>query len=207
MMGAFIGLTMGMSGEEKVADRKIQPNEGIHLSILNALHMGLLVILATLFSFGLVGALIGDLGGALAAGMWYVPSFGFPAVLRYGGFNMIQHYTLRLILTQGGYTPLNYRRFLDYAVDRIFMHRVGSGYQFIHQLLLDHFAAMDETDAESGLANIVSSIDSRLRRVFRPQEISENQLKFSKNCRPDKLKFALRDFHPRCRAAGMVIRL
>jgi hypothetical protein len=38
--------------------------------------------------------------------------------------------------------PWNYARFLDYAVDRIFLQKVGGGYIFIHRLLMEHFAAM-----------------------------------------------------------------
>jgi hypothetical protein len=30
--------------------------------------------------------------------------------------------------------------FLDYAVERIFLYKVGGGYRFIHQLLQDYFA-------------------------------------------------------------------
>jgi hypothetical protein len=40
------------------------------------------------------------------------------------------------------YIPWNYSRFLDYAVDRIFLQKVGGGYIFIHRLLMEHFAAM-----------------------------------------------------------------
>ncbi|HNA89440.1 MAG TPA: hypothetical protein PLX14_04390 [Anaerolineales bacterium] len=62
--------------------------------------------------------------------------------LWYGGFDVIQHYILRLILLLQGYTPGDYTRFLDYAVDRIILQKVGGGYRFIHRLLLEHFAEM-----------------------------------------------------------------
>ena len=35
---------------------------------------------------------------------------------------------------------------LDYAVDRIFLQKVGGGYRFIHRLLLEHFAEMGEAE-------------------------------------------------------------
>ena len=69
-------------------------------------------------------------------------SFGLLGALWYGGLDVIQHYTLRLILNLQGHTPANYARFLDYAVDRIFLQKVGGGYRFIHRLLLEHFAEM-----------------------------------------------------------------
>jgi hypothetical protein len=74
-----------------------------------------------------VGLPIG-LGFALLGALWY------------GGFDVFQHFTLRLILIIQGYTPANYTRFLNYSVDHIFLQKVGGGYRFIHRLLLEHFA-------------------------------------------------------------------
>jgi hypothetical protein len=34
-------------------------------------------------------------------------------------------------------------RFLDYAVERIFLRRVGSGYMFVDRLLQEHFASLE----------------------------------------------------------------
>ncbi len=45
----------------------------------------------------------------------------------------------------GGHTPLDYVRFLDYAAkDLNFLQKVGGGYIFIHRILLEHFAAMED---------------------------------------------------------------
>jgi hypothetical protein len=71
--------------------------------------------------------------------------FGSIAFFWYGGLDVIQHYVLRLFLVFQSGMPPNYARFLDYAVDRIFLQKVGGGYRFIHRLLLEHFAEMDET--------------------------------------------------------------
>ena len=80
----------------------------------------------------------------LRAGLSFGLSFGLLAALWYGGFDIIQHYTLRLILWYKGYTPRNYSRFLDYAAERIFLQKVGGGFIFVHRLLMEHFAAMDK---------------------------------------------------------------
>jgi hypothetical protein len=69
---------------------------------------------------------------------------GLIVALWYGGLDIIAHYTLRLLLIRQGYIPANYTRFLDYAVDRIFLQKVGGGYRFIHRSLLEHFAEMAE---------------------------------------------------------------
>ena len=60
------------------------------------------------------------------------------------GLDVIQHYTLRLILWHRGHTPRNYARFLDYATERIFLQKVGGGFIFIHRLLMEHFAELDQ---------------------------------------------------------------
>jgi hypothetical protein len=62
--------------------------------------------------------------------------------LSFGGDDFIQHYFARLSLSTNGNMPINYLKFLDYCVDRVFLRRVGGGYIFIHRLLMEHFAAM-----------------------------------------------------------------
>ena len=74
------------------------------------------------------------LDGAMLAGMF--------AFVWYGGFDIIQHYTLRFILRHTSQLPWNLPQFLDHATDLIFLRKVGGGYIFIHRLLLEHFAKM-----------------------------------------------------------------
>jgi len=40
--------------------------------------------------------------------------------------------------------PWNYPRFLDYAAKRILLRKVGGGYMFVHRLLLEYFASLEE---------------------------------------------------------------
>jgi hypothetical protein len=134
----------------EIIETKSAPNQGIWLSIRNAIFGGLI--------FGLIGGVsllwMASLGSVddtsldldrlmvlLRNGL----SFGVLGALWYGGFDFIQHYTLRLILILEGFTPRNFARFLDYGIDRIFLQKVGGGYRFIHRLLLEHFADMGET--------------------------------------------------------------
>jgi hypothetical protein len=39
--------------------------------------------------------------------------------------------------------PLNYTRLLDYCAERIFLHKVGGGYIFVHRLLMEYFAGLE----------------------------------------------------------------
>lgn len=80
---------------------------------------------------------------AIASGMMSGLTPGFIGGLNYGGLAVIQHFTLRLFLSLDKRIPWNFAHFLDYSADRIFLHKVGGGYIFIHRLLQEYFAGLD----------------------------------------------------------------
>jgi hypothetical protein len=51
---------------------------------------------------------------------------------------VLQHFSLRLVLTFNGYSPWNYAHFLDYCTEQMLLQRIGGGYRFIHRLLREH---------------------------------------------------------------------
>jgi hypothetical protein len=134
IFGLIIGLILGIVGvmfgglNSSILDTKTAPNQGIHLSLINAVIIGLF--------FGL------PFGLTISPGLGL--GIGVIATLWYGGLNVIQHYTLRLILWYNGHTPRLYGHFLDYATDRVFLQKVGGGYIFVHRMLMEHFANMNE---------------------------------------------------------------
>jgi len=139
IFGVSAGLVSALFGgvSRAIAETKSAPNQGIRLSIRNA------------FYGGLISGLCGWLCSRLFSMLTHIEqidllSFGLLVAsigaLWYGGLDIIQHYTLRLILIIQNHTPANYASLLDYAVDRIFLQRVGGGYRFIHRLLLEHLA-------------------------------------------------------------------
>lgn len=71
-----------------------------------------------------------------------------------GGAAFIQHVFLRLVLYQCDYIPSNYVRFLDYSVSRIFLRKVGGGYIFTHNYLMEYFASLTPEDIERLSAEI-----------------------------------------------------
>ena len=83
-------------------------------------------------NYGLVSGLILGLIAGLLGGFFY------------GGNNIIQHYILRFMLGTSNLLPFRLIPFLDHCVDLIFLRRVGGGYIFVHRLLMEHFAEMDE---------------------------------------------------------------
>ena len=126
-----------------IVETKTVPNQGIWLSLRNAVVIGLIVGVGLGPLFGLiVGLGIGLLFG-LKLGLIIGLIAGLLAALWYGGFDLIKYCSLRLILYLQGYIPFNYSRFLDYAVKCVFLQKVGGGYIFIHRILLEHFAKME----------------------------------------------------------------
>ncbi len=93
-----------------------------------------------LFVGGIFGVMIGSIGGSIG---------GF---FQYGGQSYVQHYVLRLMLGQQKILPpislsiknpdQDFVDFLDAMKDRILLRRVGSGWMFIHQTLLEYFASL-----------------------------------------------------------------
>jgi hypothetical protein len=71
-------------------------------------------------------------------------------VLALRGLDLVQHYTLRVLLWAEGRFPLRWVRFLDQAVDCNLMHRVGSGYEFIHPWLLAEIAGGGANETAAG---------------------------------------------------------
>jgi hypothetical protein len=153
IIAGFIGLN------REIIETKTDPNQGIKLTIRNAFLGGLVASMLTglliILSFWLRG-LSGGFGDidAYADSNWtdyliialflglFMGLFGF---FWCGGLEICRHYILRFILIVHGYFPINYAIFLDYAVDRIFLQKMGGGYRFIHRLLLEHFADIGET--------------------------------------------------------------
>jgi predicted lipid-binding transport protein (Tim44 family) len=76
----------------------------------------------------------------LAVGLVLGLGFWLFGVLDFGGAACVQHVVLRVMLVRGGLMPRRYVRFLEYAAERVLLRRVGGAYEFIHPLLLDHFA-------------------------------------------------------------------
>ena len=100
-------------------------------AILGALLVGLFVGL-------FIGAFFG-LSEGLSIGL----GFGLMAGLHYGGAACIQHVILRFMLNKNGDIPWDSIRFLDYCAERIFLRKVGGGYIFVHRLLMEYFAGLE----------------------------------------------------------------
>jgi hypothetical protein len=61
----------------------------------------------------------------------------------FGGYTVIKHVTLRLLMWLTGTTALNFVRLLEEAVNRGILRRVGGAYFFLHLRVLQHYASLD----------------------------------------------------------------
>ncbi|HLJ89101.1 MAG TPA: TIR domain-containing protein [Candidatus Angelobacter sp.] len=59
--------------------------------------------------------------------------------MAFGGLPVLSHFGVRFVLWRRGLAPVHYVRFLDYATERLFLRRIGSGYIFTHHLLREYF--------------------------------------------------------------------
>jgi eukaryotic-like serine/threonine-protein kinase len=132
------GLLAGITGDE--IEQRTRPNQGIRRSAGNTL-WGLAAGIAAGI---LVLAAEQQIKQALQTGA----VVALLCALRGGLLPCIQHSILRAMLYGSGVTPQRYMHFLDNAVDRIFLRRVGGGYIFSHRLLMEYFARRQQS-AES----------------------------------------------------------
>ncbi|MBW4593460.1 MAG: NACHT domain-containing protein [Brasilonema angustatum HA4187-MV1] len=143
VFGLVLGVSFGLIGSE--IETRTVPNQGIWRSALNAGWVGL--------SFGLIMALLGELVFPLidmnntckliALPIILVGFGGLGVLVNEAGKACIRHFTLRLVFFSQGIIPWNCSRFLDCAVEHIFLHRAGGTYLFIHRKLMEHFSRME----------------------------------------------------------------
>ena len=57
---------------------------------------------------------------------------------------MIKHYVVRMTLWLNGHTPFKFVKFLDHCATLILLKKVGGGYIFIRQMLLEYFAEIPQ---------------------------------------------------------------
>jgi hypothetical protein len=182
VIGIITGIVMGIAGVTVIAfslnfrvsqrvESRSYPNQGIRLSLYNAVTVGVIVGILAALSAIISILLIGFLGlmpsGTLAVdlvrglakmvetGIWNLILAGIAmgvgaglamAMIFGGGDVIIKHLILRLFLYFRGETPLNYAHFLDFAASRVFLRKVGGGYIFIHRMLLEYFAEREATN-------------------------------------------------------------
>lgn len=130
------------------------PNEGIRSSAWNIPRIVVVYGIYYGLLFGLLGGLIGRFFGVMGFGLSVGGIIGLSGSLidgltKYGGQVVIQHYSLRCLLTWTEDFPYPFQdrhliSFLDDMHDRVLLRRVGGGWAFVHRSLLEYFADLVE---------------------------------------------------------------
>ena len=154
--------------QEQIEDQDRQRfNQGVRRSARNSTILGLLgggiigvlgflgywlsyVLNAGLskgLSYGLDVGLSKGLGDALSVVWFFAIGGGLIGWTVSGGWAVLRHVVLRWLLHRRQVFPWHAQVFLDEATARILLRRVGGGYSFIHRLLLEYFANLDDGNA------------------------------------------------------------
>lgn len=148
-IGVALGLTLPFAGALSygMIDVNIgpisRPNEGIWRTLQNSVRFGIVAGLWVGGVMAYVGILLArPVDGVTFGALFFVAGFTVSATIA-GGFAVLKHGILRLLLRFFEGVPLRYPRLLNRGVHHIFLRRVGSGYIFVHRLLLEHFATRD----------------------------------------------------------------
>ncbi len=134
MLGGGLLLVIQSGWTSELLDEQllIRPNQGIWRSGRHSLVVGLI--------FGGVGGLTFSFLANPVDGLVCGGIIGLAVGLLNGGMACIKHALLRWSLWRARVIPWNYSRFLDYGAERMFLHKVGGGYLFVHRLLLEYLA-------------------------------------------------------------------
>lgn len=170
IVAIIAGLITLFSGE--AVDARRSPNQGTHRSIRAAIGTVALCGLLGVFAWGLFLRESSEPVSRLIRALGEGGSVGLIIGLVAGGLFSLKHFALRLMLWVEGLAPFRYARFLDSAVERLFLHKVGGGYIFAHRMLRDHFAILaresgvvEKTDAE--IQSAIAQLPVSKRRYYR----------------------------------------
>lgn len=139
LVGLLIALLAGR--QKEVSKTKTRPNEGLLLTMKNAFIAGVVagfffLLICTTFLF-LIDKDILQYLDRLAS---FSLAFTLLIAFSFGTIDLMNHYTLRLIVRATEELPPPLLEFLDYGSSCALLRRVGSHYIFIHRLLLEYFS-------------------------------------------------------------------
>jgi len=130
-LGAF--LLGGIRGRR--LEEKSRPNEGILLSLRNA-------VVAALLLGPVLGAFVKYYYDSWSDGLITAAIMILIVFSLFGGSTVTKHLLVRVILRREDCNPWRYARFLDHTSRLVFLRKVGGGYIYLHRYLQDYFASL-----------------------------------------------------------------
>jgi hypothetical protein len=97
------------------------------------------------------------------------------------GRRYVGHFCDLVLLAKDGLFPLRYRSFLEYAVYKMLLIRVGNDYAFCHRLLLEYFAQLEIPDLPREYLQCGLPVTD-----FRPEFVLQDALRQAKGQEWDK---------------------
>jgi len=153
IVGLFFGFIFGLAAflAGEAVETRVKPNQGTYRSIKTAFISGAVVVSGCMLISLIVLWLLHfsrESGWYMLLPGWMIGCFlGMIVWLVSGGLFSLKHFALRLALWIFRSAPLRYVTFLNYAVERLFLRKVGGGYIFVHRMLLDYFASLSDPGA------------------------------------------------------------
>lgn len=154
---AVSAILAGLVGGLRASEVPIResPNEGTRGSAISACA----TTIVTIICVTLAGLCLGRYGGMWlperfdfgliigpVVGVTLGPLFGLCFSMKRGGRFVLRHFSVRMVLWLSKQGPLNYVRFLEHGEKLLILRRVGGGYVFVHRMLLEFVAQLDERD-------------------------------------------------------------
>ncbi len=119
----------------------VSPGDGLRRSLKTGIFAGLLCGFGFNLIVGMLHVVISSSTGNLPIEYGLGAIFGLLCGLTFGGLAAIQIKIVQWLLSHTGVMPTNYTQFLDYATEHLLLRKVGGGYMFVHNLLLEHLAS------------------------------------------------------------------
>lgn len=174
VVGMYVGfLVFAIIGgrardENKEAVQVIDPtarlNDGIIRSFFNSLKYGSIVFLLVSVLYGAFVYLIsGNTEGMVRAAKIGL-GMAFISYLWYGGFEYIQHWTLRFCLYGYGILPWNFTQWAETAQKLTYVVRSGHSLQFFHAKLKDYYLRRSQ---EKMPAEVEDSLRRKRKHLLR----------------------------------------
>lgn len=128
----------------------IMPGDGLRRSRQNGIWIGLLLGSAIALIVMLL-QLVGLFKENFAIVWFLAIVMGLLSGLIFGGLAAIQLSVIHFFLRVTGAIPKNYVDFLNYAVERSLLYKIGASYIFLHPLLQDYLASRYHTSENTDL--------------------------------------------------------
>jgi hypothetical protein len=139
--GFFGGLVGGLFANVwREVEEITSPGQRLKMTFLNSIAITIIFGSVLIFSYAGDYMAWSDVNFKLRLAVGV--GLGLLMSLNFGLMSLIRHYLIRLILYLYDLMPGKLISFLDHASGLIFMRRIGSGFIFVHRLLMEHFASL-----------------------------------------------------------------